>query len=386
MQERKVNSAFRLSRKQSDSLKMKSSLDQLLGESSQSRIEDHMKDIDNFTPQSTSTSVRYNGGLFSTSKDKNTETYLGMKGTNMDSDIFGPQTGLFAQLRKTLDEIAVMKKSQRYPEHRSSSLFGDQKPSVGFDFDFTKNLLSELNKQPNGTDYNPLLLLGALGLKDQVGFHTKSQQHMQCLEQQLANSQTSENSPVTKTGYQLLPALKYEGSKMDIEKRRNSFHDISSLNSLEEEVDSNTKPATQLNHLSISATHQLEGLNLKTVKSETNVSDDRYSTYQPIQDLSKATLQQRLEYHYARNGKCKADNDDNSDEPILLGIYPLDERIQKILHYKKKIIKWRVAHPPNRNFSGRSAVAGSKPRIKGKFVKKDEYQKFLEVQKKVSVV
>lgn len=63
------------------------------------------------------------------------------------------------------------------------------------------------------------------------------------------------------------------------------------------------------------------------------------------------------------------------------GIYSLEERAMRILRYKKKIIKWRIAHPPNRNFSGRSTVAGSKPRIKGKFVKKEEYQKFVELQK-----
>jgi len=367
MQARKVNSAFRLSSKQSDSLKMKSSLDQLLGESSQSRIEDHLKDIDSFTPQSTSTSVRHNTGSFNSSKDKNTGAFLGMKGPNMDSDLFGPQTGLFAQLRKTLDEIALMKKSQRHPENRTTSLFGDQTPSLGFDF--TKNLLSELNKQ--STAYNPLFLLEALGCKEQPSFSGKAQR-LQSLDQQL---QTSENSPVTKNGYQV-------NSKMDIEKRRNSFHDISSLNSLEEEVDSNAKPATQLNHLSISSAHHFDGLNLKTVKSETNTSEDRFGA--SLQDISKATLQQRLEYHYARNGKCKAGNDDSSEERIILGIYPLDERIQKILQYKKKIIKWRAAHPPNRNFSGRSAVAGSKPRIKGKFVKKDEYQKYLDIAKKDS--
>jgi len=328
MQARKVNSAFRLSSKQSDSLKMKSSLDQLLGESSQSRIEDHLKDIDNFTPQSTSTSVRYNTGSFNSSKDKNTGAFHGMKGANMDSDLFGPQAGLFAQLRKTLDEIALMKKSQRHPESRATSLFGDQKP--GLSFDFTKNLLSELNKQ--STAYNPLFLLEALGCKEQPNFNAKVQ-HFQNLEQQL---QTSENSPVTKAGYQVMPARKFENSKMDIEKRRNSFHDISSLNSLEEEVDSNTKPATQLNHLSISSAHHFDGLNLKTIKSEANTSEDRFGASQSIQDISKASLQQRLEYHYAKNGKCKADDDKGSEERILLGIYPLNERIQKILAYKKR--------------------------------------------------
>lgn len=44
-------------------------------------------------------------------------------------------------------------------------------------------------------------------------------------------------------------------------------------------------------------------------------------------------------------------------------------------------MKWRINHPLNRNFSGRSQVAGSKPRIKGKFVTKEEYQKYMEKHK-----
>lgn len=380
MQERKTQSAFRLSSKQSDSLKMKNSLGQLLGVSSRTRIEDHMKDIDNSTPQSTSTSGRYGAGSL---KDKNTGAFLGIKGAAMDSDFFGPQTGLFAQLKKTLDEIAMMKSSQRHPENQTTSMFGDQKLGLNFDFDFTKNLLAELNKKPSS--YNPLFPLEALSGKEHQAFNSKVQ-HLQTLEQQLATSQTSENSPVTKTGYQIVPAKatrKYDDNKMDIQKRKDSYHDISSLNSLEEEVDSNAKPTTQLNHLSISSAHHFDGLNLKTVKSEANTSsDEKCGSFLLTQDLSKATLQQRLEYHYARNGKSKSENEEGAEGRMLLGIYPLDERIQKILHYKKKIIKWRAAHPPNRNFSGRSAVAGSKPRIKGKFVKKDEYQKYLEVQKK----
>jgi len=44
-------------------------------------------------------------------------------------------------------------------------------------------------------------------------------------------------------------------------------------------------------------------------------------------------------------------------------------RIQKILEYKQKIMKWRIKHPIIRSFGGRSDIANVKPRIKGKFVK-----------------
>jgi hypothetical protein len=59
------------------------------------------------------------------------------------------------------------------------------------------------------------------------------------------------------------------------------------------------------------------------------------------------------------------------------GVYTRDERLQRILRFKNKIKKWRTAHPVNRNFKGRSAVAGKKPRIKGKFVTPEEYQDYL---------
>jgi len=384
MQARKVNSAFRLSSKQSDSLKMKNSLGQLLGESSRSRIDDHLKDIDISAPQSTSSSVRYNGGSFRPAKEKQAGAFLGMRGDMMDSEVFGPQTGLFAQLKKTLDDIALLKKSQMTPENRTTGLFGDQKINLNFNFDFTKNLLSELNKQ--SSIYNLVFPLEVAGSKQHQAFNAKLK-HLQNLEQQLATSHTSENSPINKTAAGF---LKLNNNKMDIQKRKDSYHDISSLNSLEEEIDTHVKPATQLNHLSISSANQFDGLNLKTVKSEANgiitpEKEERSGVAQAVQDFSKATLQQRLEHHYAKNMKFKAEKEEGLHRrDALLGTYLLDERIRKILHYKKKIIKWRAAHPPNRSFTGRSAVAGSKPRIKGKFVKKDEYQKHLEIQKKTN--
>lgn len=65
------------------------------------------------------------------------------------------------------------------------------------------------------------------------------------------------------------------------------------------------------------------------------------------------------------------------------GTYARDERMLRILKYKKKIMKWRIRHPLNRNFSGRSAVAGNKPRIKGKFVTREEYEKYMDKGKPI---
>lgn len=56
--------------------------------------------------------------------------------------------------------------------------------------------------------------------------------------------------------------------------------------------------------------------------------------------------------------------------------YMKETRIQKVQRYRNKRLKWRDTHTINRNFTGRSAVAGSKPRIKGRFVKQDEYEKY----------
>jgi len=64
------------------------------------------------------------------------------------------------------------------------------------------------------------------------------------------------------------------------------------------------------------------------------------------------------------------------------GIYSRDDRLTRILKYKKKITKWRTAHPLNRNFKGRSTVAGKKPRIKGKFVSLEEYSSYLSNSKR----
>jgi hypothetical protein len=67
------------------------------------------------------------------------------------------------------------------------------------------------------------------------------------------------------------------------------------------------------------------------------------------------------------------------------GLYTRDERIGRILKYKNKIRKWRTSHPVNRIFKGRSSVAGKKPRIKGKFVTPEEYQKYVSTSSKKNV-
>eukprot|EP01017_Pseudomicrothorax_dubius_P037289 TRINITY_DN5451_c0_g1_i1.p1 TRINITY_DN5451_c0_g1~~TRINITY_DN5451_c0_g1_i1.p1 ORF type:complete len:332 (+),score=44.40 TRINITY_DN5451_c0_g1_i1:98-997(+) len=57
---------------------------------------------------------------------------------------------------------------------------------------------------------------------------------------------------------------------------------------------------------------------------------------------------------------------------VCLGAYTREERNEKISRYKSKICKWREQHPVNRSFKGRSRVAETKPRVKGRFVKKSE--------------
>jgi hypothetical protein len=60
---------------------------------------------------------------------------------------------------------------------------------------------------------------------------------------------------------------------------------------------------------------------------------------------------------------------ESSGQPA--GIYSKEERQEKIQRYKNKIRKYREAHPVMRTFEGRSKIAGSKPRIKGRFAKKE---------------
>jgi hypothetical protein len=360
MQEVKFGSAFRLSSKKCDSLKMKNSLGELLGDQATKRFEEPPRDSDlQFTPtHSTSNSVRCSSAVASPSKDEKVATSVGSRSSDnnlMNFDftniLFGPQMGLFAKSKNPIDTTQL---------------------------DFFRNILNGLNKQP--IKYNQAFSSAAV--KDESNpqqhlFFTKLDQ-LRNLEQQIAGAaQATDNK-------------KSASQKMDIQKRKGSYHEISSLNSLDEEIEMNTKPPTQLNHLSISSTGQLENLSLSTVKSETSVptkTSDKGCFSQSMQDLSSVPLQQRLELHHIKNRRYKTSEEElegKGTSKSIPGTYTLDERINKILQYKKKIVKWRIRHPPNRSFSGRSAVAGSKPRIKGKFVKKDEYQKYMDSQEKNS--
>jgi hypothetical protein len=397
MQERKFNSAFRVSSKKCDSLKMQNSLDQLLGAHSRKMMGDRLQDsdIETATPPSTSTLIRCSAGSRNASKDKNASGFKSSSEVSTNSDfgqnVFTPELGLFAKLRNALEDLAQQKRPHPQSEKLGARIFADQKmdlnyqnPTIKLDKDvgFLQSIINSLTQQPK--NYLPPFALETLkdeSNRPQQVFYTKLEQ-LRSLDHKLAMiGQSSDNHSGNKK-----TALKEDNSKMDIQTRREHFQDISSLNSLDEEIEMNTNSTTQLNHLSISSASQLEDLTLRTVNSHTS-SPNKLHFSAP--DFSNSTLQQRLELHHAKNGKCKSENNEalggRGTSKISLGTYPPDERIRKILNYKKKIIKWRAAHPPNRNFSGRSAVAGSKPRIKGKFVKKDEYQKYMETHKKTAV-
>jgi len=394
MQERKFSSAFRVSSKQYDSLKMQNSLDQLLGEHSRKIMGDHLQDsdIEVATPPSTSTLLRSSAGPRTSTKDKSSIGFKSssesLTNSNFGQNIFTPELGIFVRLRNALDELAQQKKCQSQGEHCVARIFADQKKDLNStikldkDVGFLQSIINSLTQQ--SSNYLPPFALETLkdeSNKQQQVFYTKLEQ-LHSLDQQLAFKGQASDSKKT-ASHQKSASFKVDNNKMDIQTKRETFQDVSSLNSLDEEIEMNTKPTARLNHLSISSASQLEDLSLRTVNSDTSTPT---KFHQLSFDCSNSTLQQRLEFHHAKNRHNKSSNDEALEGrgSSSLGAYPLDERIRKILHYKKKIIKWRAAHPPNRNFSGRSAVAGSKPRIKGKFVKKDEYQKYMEVQKKTA--
>lgn len=52
-----------------------------------------------------------------------------------------------------------------------------------------------------------------------------------------------------------------------------------------------------------------------------------------------------------------------------IGLYTLEERMEKIIKFKLKQYKHREKFPTIRKFSGRSNVAKFKNRFKGKFIK-----------------
>jgi hypothetical protein len=415
MQERRINSAFRLSRKQSDSRKTKNSLDQLLGVHSRKTIEDYIQDSDDniVTTQSTSTLIRRNiGPHFYPSKENNVSSYFGFEvnqgkvvNTDLSNILLSYQMELLAKFKNPLNEIALNKKPQFQSENRIASLLADEKlgkrfqnPQIQLDqtLDLIHTIFSGLIKQPTK---NNLSLEPAKdeSTKQKEIFYAKLQQ-LHNLEQQLAISQRSENQQDNRkcASHQKLTQnnhTKCDKNKMDILNRGDNNKEISSLNSLDEEIEMSTKPEIQSSSLSHGLSSQLEDLNLNTVKSETSVSNkppNQYLTSQSLQDFSHISIQQRLELHHAKNNKYINQRDGDSEErgtgKSIPGTYTLNERIRRILHYKKKIVKWRISHPPCRNFSGRSAVAGSKPRIKGKFVKREEYQNYIEIQKKNSKI
>ena len=53
----------------------------------------------------------------------------------------------------------------------------------------------------------------------------------------------------------------------------------------------------------------------------------------------------------------------------MIGAYTLEERMKKIIQFKLKQYKYREKCPPIRRFKGRSDVAKSKNRSKGRFIK-----------------
>jgi hypothetical protein len=61
-----------------------------------------------------------------------------------------------------------------------------------------------------------------------------------------------------------------------------------------------------------------------------------------------------------------------NEEERRIGGYSLKQRIEKIQRYKNKLRKWRSTHPVGKKFNGRSKIAVSKPRVNGRFVKKEE--------------
>jgi len=88
------------------------------------------------------------------------------------------------------------------------------------------------------------------------------------------------------------------------------------------------------------------------------------------------------------DGEASFCNEDNFDLRSILsenfsmreknpGTYDKIERINKILKYKAKQRNWRRLHPVSKRFEGRSSVAGQKYRIKGKFVKPEIYEAYM---------
>ena len=164
-----------------------------------------------------------------------------------------------------------------------------------------------------------------------------------------------------------------------------------SITSLDEDISLSTKFQTKTTHpaISLSLNSQFEGLNLNKEDAGNLLSKNSYRSMNRDQfdlglfpkaySLPDINMMPDLKPRFTE----KIEEED-SMQPFrygfksVPGVYSKEERAERILRYKKKIVKWRVAHPVSRAFSGRSFVAGSKPRIKGKFVSSEEYKMYLQ--------
>lgn len=151
-----------------------------------------------------------------------------------------------------------------------------------------------------------------------------------------------------------------------------------SITSLDEEIKEDVFPQLRSPNLTLSLHSQFEGLN---IDNEDIFSRNTFSSIpRGLNIYSLPDIRNDIKMKIEDEGGVQRLYRMGADH--VPGVYPKEVRAMKILKYKKKIIKWRVAHPVNRNFSGRSQVAGSKPRIKGKFVSNEKYKQFMEVSKK----
>lgn len=170
-----------------------------------------------------------------------------------------------------------------------------------------------------------------------------------------------------------------------------------SLTSLDEEINDKPTQTTNLTQptnptFNMSLHSQFEGLNIS--KDDPGILSKR--SYGSLIKTGLFDFSQLHSYSLPDLGILQSQNpknferiesEDSNSQPYrygtrsVPGIYSKEERNDKILKYKKKIIKWRVAHPVNRNFSGRSVVAGTKPRIRGKFVSNEEYMSYQQKEK-----
>ena len=173
----------------------------------------------------------------------------------MNSDfcekLFSPQMGLFAKLKADIDEITMSKKTQNQTEDRTARLLAETKKQLNFEnfptpklekgFDLIYNMFSGFGKQ-SGMFNSPFSLeaLTKVSKNYQQAFYPKTE-NLRNLEQQLGFAQTSENRFGSKKSASQHAALA-QSSNINVT-RRESFQEASSLNSLDEEIDTNTKTA-----------------------------------------------------------------------------------------------------------------------------------------------